>query len=191
MKNPKGRDRDRDSRGGSNQRGQMFEAVCAECGQTCEVPFRPTGDKPVYCTNCFSKRQANQPRREGGDFRHRDRDRGDRRMFSAICDKCGKACQVPFQPTPGKPVYCEQCFGKDRGGAQGGGAGKNEQQLVSINAKLDKIINALVVAKLIKANVEVKKEVKVEPKKVEPVKEAKKKAPAKKAAAKKVAKKKK
>jgi CxxC-x17-CxxC domain-containing protein len=96
-------------------------------------------------------------------------------MFSAICDKCGKPCQVPFQPTAGKPVYCEQCFGKDR---DRGGAPKNDQQLVSINAKLDKIINALVVAKLIKPNVEVKKAI---PAKAAPVKEAKKKVVIKKA----------
>jgi CxxC-x17-CxxC domain-containing protein len=31
----------------------MFEAVCDKCHQTCEVPFRPTGDKPVYCNDCF------------------------------------------------------------------------------------------------------------------------------------------
>jgi len=31
----------------------MHQAECAECGNRCEVPFRPTGDKPVYCSNCF------------------------------------------------------------------------------------------------------------------------------------------
>ena len=35
---------------------QMFDAVCAECGQPCKVPFEPTGDRPVYCSDCFSKR---------------------------------------------------------------------------------------------------------------------------------------
>jgi CxxC-x17-CxxC domain-containing protein len=145
MKNSKRRD----DRGGRDfgQRVQMFEAICAECGKKCEVPFRPTGDKPVYCTDCFAKRQGSQPRRsEGRDFgRPRFRDR-DKKMFSAICDKCKKPCQVPFQPTPGKPVYCEQCFGK---GGERGGAPKGDQ-LASINAKLDKIINALIVAKIIK-----------------------------------------
>ena len=33
----------------------MHKATCAECGKSCEVPFRPSGDKPVYCSNCFSK----------------------------------------------------------------------------------------------------------------------------------------
>jgi CxxC-x17-CxxC domain-containing protein len=34
----------------------MHEAVCAECGVTTQVPFRPSGDRPVYCRECFSKR---------------------------------------------------------------------------------------------------------------------------------------
>ena len=34
---------------------QMYPAVCAECGKECEVPFEPRGDKPVYCSGCYSK----------------------------------------------------------------------------------------------------------------------------------------
>jgi len=33
----------------------MFDAVCAECGQHCQVPFRPRGDKDVFCSDCFGK----------------------------------------------------------------------------------------------------------------------------------------
>lgn len=40
---------------GSSQR-RMYPTVCAECGQDCEVPFEPRGDRPVYCRECFSKR---------------------------------------------------------------------------------------------------------------------------------------
>lgn len=32
-----------------------FEAVCGGCGKDCKVPFRPSGTRPVYCTNCFKK----------------------------------------------------------------------------------------------------------------------------------------
>ena len=32
---------------------ELFEAVCADCGKTASVPFRPTGNKPVYCSDCF------------------------------------------------------------------------------------------------------------------------------------------
>ena len=31
----------------------MHQVVCDQCGKPCEVPFRPTGDKPVYCSSCF------------------------------------------------------------------------------------------------------------------------------------------
>ncbi len=37
---------------------ESHEAVCAECGVTTTVPFKPSGDRPVYCRDCFrSKRQ--------------------------------------------------------------------------------------------------------------------------------------
>jgi CxxC-x17-CxxC domain-containing protein len=41
--------------GGYRERGprEMFEAVCADCGKTASVPFRPSGSKPVYCSDCF------------------------------------------------------------------------------------------------------------------------------------------
>ena len=34
-----------------------FDAVCADCGQTTLVPFKPCGDRPVYCSDCFSRRR--------------------------------------------------------------------------------------------------------------------------------------
>ena len=36
---------------------QMHKAVCAECGKDCEVPFKPSEDRPVYCRDCFAKRK--------------------------------------------------------------------------------------------------------------------------------------
>ena len=32
---------------------QMFKTTCSKCGKECEVPFKPTGSKPVYCRDCF------------------------------------------------------------------------------------------------------------------------------------------
>lgn len=40
------------------ERPQMHEAICSDCGKKCEVPFRPTGDKPVYCSQCFSSHRG-------------------------------------------------------------------------------------------------------------------------------------
>jgi len=54
------------------QRGdrEMHHAVCSNCGKDCEVPFKPTGSKPVLCSDCFSKNRDSEPRRFN--------DRGDR-----------------------------------------------------------------------------------------------------------------
>jgi len=32
-------------------------------------------------------------------------------MFSAVCAKCQKACEVPFRPNGVKPIFCRDCFG--------------------------------------------------------------------------------
>ncbi len=40
---------------------------------------------------------------------------GRRKMWPATCSDCGKECEVPFEPTVGRPVYCRECFAKRRG----------------------------------------------------------------------------
>ena len=54
-------------RGGQSSGGQkqMFAATCADCHKQCEVPFQPSGDKPVYCKECFNKRREGTPRDSG------------------------------------------------------------------------------------------------------------------------------
>jgi CxxC-x17-CxxC domain-containing protein len=46
----------------------------------------------------------------GGGYR----ERAPREMFEAVCSNCGKTASVPFRPTSGKPVYCDDCFSKRR-----------------------------------------------------------------------------
>ena len=41
--------------GGRFEKPAMHKAVCDECGQDCEVPFKPSGNKPIYCSKCFEK----------------------------------------------------------------------------------------------------------------------------------------
>jgi CxxC-x17-CxxC domain-containing protein len=36
----------------------MHAAVCADCGADCEVPFKPTEGRPVYCRECWLKRKS-------------------------------------------------------------------------------------------------------------------------------------
>ena len=57
-----GRDRNDDnrfegSRGGGFNRPprEMHTTTCSECQKECQVPFKPTGNKPVYCRECFEK----------------------------------------------------------------------------------------------------------------------------------------
>lgn len=182
-----GRDSGRDS-----GRATMHQATCAQCGNRCEVPFRPTGDKPVYCNDCF-KRDDNFSRRPSGrDDRRpsfRDRDSRDKQMFEVTCDKCHKLCEVPFKPSSDKPVYCSDCFksegrddrrsGRGDGGRRdGGGSNANwQEQFQMLDRKLDKIISALnitIPAEPVKKEKVVEKTIKEEkPAKVEKTKVSK------------------
>lgn len=68
----------------SNDRAQrtMYKVVCADCRKECEVPFKPSGDRPVYCRECFGKRKAQSPFKPGADNRPReDRHFGQRPAF--------------------------------------------------------------------------------------------------------------
>lgn len=157
----------RDDRfGGRNDREerQMHRATCADCGKNCEVPFRPTGDKPVFCSSCFQKNDSPRGRddrfggrgdRSGGrdrgfksrDERPRRRDdrfggREERQMYKAVCDACHQSCEVPFRPSGDKPVFCNDCFGKDEVVATPK-VDVSSKKHDEINAKLDKIIALL------------------------------------------------
>lgn len=39
---------------------------------------------------------------------------GPREMHDATCSSCGQACQVPFKPSEGRPVYCRECYAKNK-----------------------------------------------------------------------------
>ena len=95
----------------------------------------------------------------GGDFSRRGS--GRREMHQAVCDKCGKNCEVPFRPSGDKPIFCSNCFeGMDgrsskRSGRSGFGKSDNTnkqllEQVSSLNVKLGRIL------KLIESTVEKK-----------------------------------
>ena len=106
--------------------------ACADCGQ--EFVFTASEQQfyadrgfsdPRRCPSC---RQARKTARGGdGDYAGGGgasgysagggggfRDRGPREMFEATCSNCGKVASVPFRPTSGKPVYCDDCFSRRR-----------------------------------------------------------------------------
>lgn len=33
----------------------LYDAVCAKCGKDAKVPFQPTEDRPVYCSECYAE----------------------------------------------------------------------------------------------------------------------------------------
>ena len=39
----------------SYQQREMHDITCADCGTTTQVPFKPDGERPVYCKDCYRK----------------------------------------------------------------------------------------------------------------------------------------
>ena len=56
--------------GGSRGARQMYSATCSSCGKEAQVPFQPSGDKPVYCSDCFQQRGGGN---RGGGYGGRSR----------------------------------------------------------------------------------------------------------------------
>ncbi len=73
----------RDSRESSFEK-QMFSVTCDKCGSKCDVPFKPTGNKPVYCSDCFRKNEdsgSNKPDKLG-------------KQLDEINEKLDKICEA-------------------------------------------------------------------------------------------------
>ena len=34
---------------------ELFTTTCAKCGKEAKVPFQPSNDRPVYCSECYSQ----------------------------------------------------------------------------------------------------------------------------------------
>jgi CxxC-x17-CxxC domain-containing protein len=50
--------------GGGGSRGErtMTQVTCSSCGRPAQVPFVPSGDRPVYCSDCYSQQGGGAPR---------------------------------------------------------------------------------------------------------------------------------
>ena len=83
--------------------------VCRDCsseflftaGEQEFYESRGLQNEPGRCASCRSARRRDR----GFD------DRGPRQMYSAVCASCGGEAEVPFEPRPERPVYCNACFG--------------------------------------------------------------------------------
>ena len=57
----------------NNFRERSFtKVICSDCNKECEVPFKPSGDRPVYCKECFSKRKDRGSFKESRDNKPRE-----------------------------------------------------------------------------------------------------------------------
>ena len=48
---------------------EMHKITCSECGKESEVPFKPRGDRPLFCKDCYMKKNGIEPRNGGRNFR--------------------------------------------------------------------------------------------------------------------------
>lgn len=135
------------NRGGFGDRGgfrggrdiEMHSAVCASCGKTCEVPFRPNGKKPIYCKECFAE--------NGGPSLA---DRNDRRDRGFQSDR-----RERFAPEQRNSFV----VGAHSAPKQDAGLAEVKRQIEALSAKVDKIMAILSPAPVAAAPVaEAKKE---------------------------------
>ena len=110
--------------------------ICADCGEEFtfsageQAFFAEKGftNDPKRCVTCRSNRRQ-QRGSYGADYGggggggggggyggYDGSPRPARQMHSVICDECGAAAEVPFQPRGDRPVYCSDCFGRHRDG---------------------------------------------------------------------------
>ncbi len=108
-------------RGGDRDGGprEMFPATCSSCHKSCEIPFRPSGERPVYCRDCFGSQEGSAP-----DTRGRRDDRGGESRFPR------KEYQAPSFSAPKPPMEDKRIDGLKR-------------QLDDVSAKVDQILHIL------------------------------------------------
>ena len=141
---------------GGDRDKPLYKAVCSECGKSCEVPFRPSGDKPVFCSDCFNKMRDPSDSRGGKrDFNDRHAPRQDARQeYHRPADS-----RAPYKPAP---VATDD----------------TKRVLSEISMKLDRLISAMEKISTPKSTSVVEK--KIAPKKVAAPKVVKKKVVSKK-----------
>jgi CxxC-x17-CxxC domain-containing protein len=88
---------------------------CLDCGEEFvwtagEQRFyaeRQLQNEPKRCRACKSKHFSGRP--------PRDLSRREPVETAATCSSCGKETTVPFRPSPGRPIYCRECFQQRKG----------------------------------------------------------------------------
>lgn len=114
-----------DRRGGRSNFGsrdsrpsEMHDAVCAECGNNCKIPFFPRSGKAVFCSDCFEKQNS-----QGGN-----RNSNDRR---------------PSYSDDRRPSYSDRSNRNDSRSRSDRPSVNYKEQFEIVNSKLDKVLNLL------------------------------------------------
>ena len=66
------RHHDRGDRDNNFRERSFTQVICSDCNKECEVPFKPSGDRPVYCKECFAKRKDRSQHKENYDNKPRE-----------------------------------------------------------------------------------------------------------------------
>ncbi|MCC7370996.1 MAG: zinc-ribbon domain containing protein [Chloroflexi bacterium] len=120
--------------------------TCRDCGQSFVFTageqefFASKGfdSPPSRCADCRAARKASRNDSGGGygggyssggyssggyssgdSYGGGGYGRSERTMYTALCSECGQEARVPFQPRGDRPVYCSDCFSRQRGGSSG------------------------------------------------------------------------
>ena len=81
---------------------------CKDCGA--DFVFT-AGEQEFYAEKGF----VNEPQRcKACRDAKRSAGRGARTFVEATCAGCGGVARVPFEPKGDRPVYCSECFAKQR-----------------------------------------------------------------------------
>jgi CxxC-x17-CxxC domain-containing protein len=92
--------------------------TCSDCGATFTFTAKDQEfyaskgftNEPKRCPSCRQTRKTERDGGGGGSYNSSS----PRQMFPAVCATCGKETEVPFQPRGDKPVYCSDCYNKNK-----------------------------------------------------------------------------
>lgn len=79
---------------------------------------RSLTNPPGRCPDCRGARKAGGSGSKAQNSGAPQGSSGARVLYPAICAHCGNPTQVPFQPWPGRSIYCNDCYQQQLRGPQ-------------------------------------------------------------------------
>ncbi len=79
------------------ERRIMHKAICSDCNKSCEVPFKPTGNKPILCTACFQGISDQKRGRPSSFNKFNASDRSSRKSESGYANRGGTNYDEQFR----------------------------------------------------------------------------------------------